>query len=427
MKLRSLPRIRTDIPGPRSRALASRLRQFESPNITYVSDDFPIVWREAKGCLVKDADRNWFLDLSASFGVCTLGHSHPAILRAIRRQASKLIHGMGDVHPPAIRIHAAREIARRVPVSDAKVIFGLSGSDAVEAALKTAAVATARPGVISFTGAYHGLGYGALHVTDRSDFRSLFESQLGDWSHRAPYPSGDHQIDRSLDVVRALLKQHPIGAVIFEPIQGRAGVIAAPAAWIRELRRLCDESDALLIADEVFTGWGRVGAWTTCDCADLYCLGKSLAGGLPLSACVAPAAIMDAWPKSHGEAIHTSTFLGHPLACAAALTVINEIDRLHLLDRAKQLGEFLRCELDSLAATDPRVSPSRGQGMMRAISLPTREAAWRLATHALSRGVILLPAGDGSVLEFTPPLIVTEAQLMFCIEVIRDWPALPNG
>ena len=154
------PRIVTAVPGPRSRALAQELRRVESPNVTYLAPDFPIFWDEAHGCLVTDVDGNRFLDVTSAFGVASLGHSHPRVVAAIKQQAEKLTHGMGDVHPSEVKVRFCEQVARLVPVPDAQVILGQNGSDAVEAALKTALLATGRPGVLAFENGYHGLTYG---------------------------------------------------------------------------------------------------------------------------------------------------------------------------------------------------------------------------------------------------------------------------
>ncbi len=416
MVKRTLPKIHTRVPGRKSRSIAKRLREVESPNITFISNDFPIFWNKAKNCLVEDVDGNFFLDLSASFGVVTLGHCNPHVVRTIKKQSQQLIHGMGDVHPSEIKVHAEREIARRVPIDNAQVILGLNGADAVEAALKTSAIYTKKPRIIYFEGAYHGLSYGTLPINCREDFRTPFTEQLGHFTAHAPFPRSEEQIEASLNEVERLLHEGNVGAVIFEPIQGRAGIYVAPHEWMKALRDLCHRYGALLIADEIFCGWGRAGSWTVCQFADIYCLGKSLAGGLPLSACVASKGVMAAWGESTGEAIHTSTFIGHPLACAVALTVINELERLHLLKRAEEVGAFFKTELQAL----PAIREVRGQGLMLAIQLDTKERASLLVISALQHGLILLPAGDGSTIEFTPPLTIKTEQIEYAIKVLGD-------
>ena len=223
-----------------------------------------------------------------------------------------------------------------------KVIFSNSGFEAVESALKTAMLATGKRGVIAFEGAYHGLGYGALNATHREYFRGPFRSQLARVRPFRAIPNRRRRADKSVRLVTSLLKsvtafgrfsREKIGAILVEPIQARGGCNVPPKNFLPLLRQVCDEHGALLILDEIYTGFGRTGKWFACEHSgvvpDLICLGKALTGGFPLSACVGRADLMDAaWPASTGEAIHTSTFLGHPVGCAMALAQISEIRRL---------------------------------------------------------------------------------------------------
>ena len=332
------PRLVTPVPGPRSRELARCLRRVESPNVTYLAPDFPVFWEEAKGCLVTDVDGNRFLDVTAAFGVASVGHSHPRVVAAVRAQAEKLLHGMGDVHPSEVKVRLCERVAELVPLPHPQVILGQNGGDAVEAALKTAMLATGRPGVLAFEGGYHGLTYGALDVTARADFRTPFQPQLGRFTRHLPYGC-------PLEHVRAHLTDHTPGAILAEPIQGRGGIVVPPPGWLRGLREVCSETNTLLILDEIFTGWGRTGDWFACDhekvIPDILCVGKAMGGGLPISACVASTDLMASWGESTGEALHTSTFLGNPVACAAALAALDVLEEEDLPGRALQGGQSL--------------------------------------------------------------------------------------
>ena len=365
----------------KTRQVLGLLRHYESRNVTFIEPDgsWPIVWERAKGVHVWDADGRRYLDLTAAFGVAAVGHANPRIVRAGQRQMAELLHAMGDVHPHALKAELARELsritferwARRNPISG-KVIFCNSGFEAVEAALKTALLATGKPGVIVFEGAYHGLGYGALTVTHREFFRAPFRSQLREFGHFVSFPVaadvsrltsktgkksepthvGCYEVETRL---RSLFRREKIGVILAEPIQGRGGCNIPPPDFLPLLRKLCDEYGALLILDEIYTGFGRTGKWFACEHSgvvpDVICLGKALTGGFPLSACVGRANVMDAaWPPSRGEAIHTSTFLGHPVGCAMALAQIQEIRRLCLPERSAKLGEFLLRQLRSQIA-----------------------------------------------------------------------------
>ena len=412
-----LPHRVTPIPGPRSRELARRLRRAESPNVTFLAPDFPVFWEEARGCLVTDVDGNRFLDMTAAFGVASVGHSHPRVVTAVRAQAEKLLHGMGDVHPSEVKVRLCERIAGLVPLPDAQVILGQNGGDAVEAALKTAVLATGRPGVLAFEGGYHGLTYGALDVTARADFRTPFQSQLGGFTRHLPYGC-------PLEEVRTHLSEHKPGAVLAEPIQGRGGIVVPPPGWLRGLRDICSQTDTLLILDEIFTGWGRTGDWFACDhegvIPDILCVGKALGGGLPLSACVASAGLMAAWGESTGEALHTSTFLGNPLACAAALAALDVLEEEDLPARAVRMGAVFADGLRALRSDFPeQIASVRGRGLMLGLEFDAPSRALPLVPAALRAGLIVLPAGDGRVLEFVPPLVIEEAQIAWCLATLR--------
>ncbi len=413
-----LPHIVTEIPGPRSLTLARDLRRVESPNVTYLAPDFPVFWDSAEGCLVTDIDGNRFLDVTSAFGVASVGHSHPRVAAAIQEQAQKLTHGMGDVHPSEVKVRLCERIAALVPISDAQLILGQNGGDAVEAALKTAVLATGHPGVLAFHGGYHGLTYGALDATARADFRAPFQSQLGGFTRHLPYGC-------PLEHVAAHLEAHKPGAVLAEPLQGRGGIVVPPPGWLPGLRELCTQTNTLLILDEIFTGWGRTGDWFACQHENvipyILCVGKAMGGGLPLSACVASAKLMSVWGESTGEALHTSTFLGNPLACAAGLAALSVLEEERLPERAAKIGSVFTDGLRGLQAAFPaQIADVRGRGLMLGIEMASPQIALALVPAALRHGLILLPAGDGRVLEFVPPLVITEEQIQWCLGVMRE-------
>ena len=416
------------------------LRRHESRNITFLEPDagWPIVWKRAKGCRVWDEAGRPYLDLTAAFGVAAAGHANSAVVRAGQRQMGELLHAMGDVHPHALKARLARELSRltferwtrrrgaATAVETGKVIFGCSGFEAVEAALKTARLATGKPGVLAFRGGYHGVGYGALNATERSHFREPFRDQLREFGRFVDFPEadGDGQGQKKLEsALEAAAAPGDIGAVIVEPMQARGGIRIPPTWFLPCLRQWADQRGILLIFDEIYTGFGRTGAWFACEHSevipDLICLGKALTGGFPLSACVGRARVMDAWPPAMGEAIHTSTYLGHPVGCAMALAQISELRRLALPQRSARLEKVLESGLKSLQAQFPdRVSRVSVVGLMGGI-------AWRLPEggpdtglsvgimqEVLRRGILLLPEGEHSeVTGITPPLTITEAEL----------------
>jgi 4-aminobutyrate aminotransferase-like enzyme len=233
--------------------------------------------------------------------------------------------------------------------------------------------------------------------------------------------------------LRKLFKRHQIGAVLVEPIQVRGGINVPPLGFLPLLRRLCDECGALLILDEIYTGFGRTGKWFACEHSatipDLICLGKAITGGFPLSACVGRGDLMDhAWPPSRGEAIHTSTFLGHPVGCAMALAQMNEIESLHLVERSDKLGRFLLSRLLWLRTTHPRLGIQvRGTGLLGGLELrtssgrPDTKRALTVIKSLLNRGYILLPEGEFSnVISFTPPLTITKSQLQSTLGALEE-------
>lgn len=405
------PELVTELPGPRSRALAARLRQVESRNVTCLAPTPPVFWERACGTNVWDVDGNRFLDLGGAFGVANVGHAHPRVVAAVQEAAERLLHAMGDVHPPAAKVALLEALAARFPGGGpARAVLGSSGADAVEAALKTALLASGRPGVVAFEGAYHGLALGALDATWRRDFRQPFAARLPGATVFARY--GDAE-----DVRRAAgASPLPVGAVLVEPVQGRGGVRIPPDGFLAALRALCDREGWLLVLDEIYTGFGRTGRWFACEHAgvvpDLLCVGKGLASGMPLSACLGRAETMDAWPISRGEALHTQTFLGHPPSCAAALACLAVLAEEKLVERSAEVGAFALAHLRAHLASRKGVHEVRGLGLMIGIECDGPERAARACADALRRGVILLPSGDdGRVLCVTPPLTIDREAL----------------
>ncbi len=455
----ALPEIRSPVPGEASRTLARRLAKVESRNVTFVSDPFPIFWTRAEGSNVWDADGNRYVDLTAGFGVAAVGHRHSRVEEAIRSQARRLIHGMGDVHPPDTKVELLEELAGVAPWPETRSVLGVSGAEAVEIALKTAVLKTGKPGVLCFSGGYHGLSYGALAATDRGYFRAPFEAQLNPHVVRADYPHpyrpsvalrGPAEWPSPEALSRAVLAQveaaleteggRRVGAILVEPIQGRGGDVVPPSGFLTRLAELCRARDLLLIADEIYTGFGRAGSWFAVTdegvVPDLICAGKALSGGMPISACMGPPEVMDAWPESSGEAMHTTTFLGHPLACAAATAAVRALRRGHLPERARDVGDRWRASLESLRNRHPHVGDVRGRGLMIGLDLvtdrdartPDPDLAGRVVAEALRRGWILLPSGpDGNVISFSPPLTIAEELLEAAVGMLDQVLAPETG
>ncbi len=421
-----------------SERVLDQLRAYESPNMLAIEPDgsWPIVWERACGTHVWDAEGKRYIDMTAAFGVAAAGHANPRVVSAGRRQMSRLPHAMGDVHPHAPKARLARELSRVTferwsgGRHSGKTIFNNSGFEAVEAALKTARLATGRPGIVAFEGAYHGLGYGALNATHRPFFRDPFRAQLREFGHFVPFPKTAKDLKDVKGQIMRLLDRESCGAILVEPIQARGGINVPPAGFLPMLRAYCDQSGALLAVDEIYTGFGRTGKWFACEesgtMPDLICLGKALTGGFPLSACVGRADIIDAaWPPSRGEAIHTSTFQGNPVGCAMALAQIGEIRAGKLPERAAKMGRFLLGLLR--AAIPPAHAEIRGRGLMVGIELrnsdgsPATDRAFAVIKEMLRRGFILLPEGQhANVISLTPPMTISRAELAATVEALAE-------
>ena len=334
-----------------------------------------MIWAEAEGCRVVDADGRGYLDLSGGFGVAALGHRNPDVVAAIAAQAERCLHALGDLAEADV----AAELRARLGSDGRAVMLGVTGEDAVEIALRTALLVTRRHGIVAFEGAYHGVGLAALAATGFERFREPFGFWLPGPVYRYPY--GEDPGPLPPDAC----------CVIVEPVQGRAGAVVPPDGFLETLRHRCEESGALLVADEIYTGLGRTGAlWRSGSLADIVTCGKALGGGLPVSACLMSPEHATAWELGP-EAVYTHTHMGNPLACAAALVVLERVPQL--LERVRAAGE--RFEADGW----------HGAGLLRA-----KEGDWQ---RALERGVIVIPAGENGdrLISATPPLTITDEEI----------------
>jgi 4-aminobutyrate aminotransferase/(S)-3-amino-2-methylpropionate transaminase len=340
-----------------------------------------VIWAEAEGCRVVDVAGRSYLDLSAGFGVAALGHRNPAVMAAIARQSERCVHALGDLAEADV----SAELRRRLGEDGREVMLGVTGEDAVEIALRTALLVTGRPGIVAFEGAYHGTGLLALAATGFERFRSPFAGWLPGPVHRRAYGEDPGPLPPDA------------GSVIVEPVQGRAGSRVPPEGFLETLRERCDEAGALLVADEIYTGLGRTGAlWASGELADLVTCGKALGGGLPLSACLMQPKHAAAW-RLGPDAPYTHTHMGSPLACAAAIVVLEWVPRL--LERVRSAGERFAA------------AGWHGAGLLRA-----KEGD---AARALERGVIVIPAGeDGSLMSATPPLTLTDEEIDEALELL---------
>ncbi|APR83796.1 Acetylornithine aminotransferase [Minicystis rosea] len=428
------PEIHVEPPGPMSRSAVGRLAQVECPAFGHRRDVreaqtgaemLPIVLASGKGSNLYDVDGNRYVDLIAGFGALLLGHAATPVLRAVEGQSQRLLMGLGDVYSADAKIALLERIASLHPGVRPRVMLSQSGSDAVTCAIKTARLATGRPGIVAFEGAYHGLGYAALPACGvRPSYRAPFADQLNPHVSFAPYARNEAEIDRALDAVEKALAGGEVGAVLIEPVLGRGGCIVPPDAFLKGVLEAAHRRGAMVIADEIWSGLGRSGAMVRSTAvgapADILCFGKGLGGGVPISACVAAEDVMMAWAQSdHGEVLHTSTHAGSPVACAAAVATMDSLRFRKLPARAHELGARVRESLRSALEGRPGVVEVRGAGLMIGIELDSGERALRAMRGMLARGYLVLTGGQRSeMLTLTPPLNIHEDRLMDAVEAL---------
>lgn len=425
------PAVRSPIPAEAGQAWVERLAASECPALTTRrrrraertgSNHDPIVWVEAQGSNVVDADGNRYVDLTSGFGVAFVGHRHPAVVAAVKRQADTLLHALGDLYPSSVKIELLERLCGLSPWPEARAMLSLGGADAVTAALKTAVMATGRPGVVAFEGSYHGLSYGPLAVSGFAErFRAPFAHQLGSHVHFARWPDPKGSLDGALGSLPEDWTE--VGALIVEPIQGRAGVRVPPRGFLKELEQRCRQHGVVLIADEIFTGLGRCGAWwrSVRDemTPDIVCVGKALGGGLPVSACIGREEVMRAWGDPDREAIHTGTFYGDPLGAAAALATLDVVEKQDLVALSEKRGVTL---VNALHGASLRgVSEIRYAGTMVGLQLEQEYRALSATRALLERGYLVLPAGDhADVIQLAPPVTLTDTLFGGFVEALEQ-------
>jgi 4-aminobutyrate aminotransferase len=411
------PRLVTEVPGPLARQHVEYDHAWTSPSLPRA---YPLVPVRGSGATIEDIDGNVFVDFAAGIAVNSTGHGHPAVLRAIKDQADELLHySASDFYLP-IYAQTCEAIARTAPISGpARVFLGNSGAEAVEASLKLARRATGRPVVVSFLGGFHGRTMGALSLTaSKASYHAGFGPLLPGVYH-APF-GHLHDLDW-FDAILfdKLVPADEVAAIIVEPIQGEGGYVLPEDGFLPGLRELCDRHGILLIADEIQTGAGRTGAMWAVEHwgvePDILLSAKGIASGLPLSAVVARASIMDSWSRG----AHGSTYGGNPVACAAALATLRLLDD-GLIRNAAERGEQ---GLTALTAIHERhgdiVEAARGKGLMLALKLATPALAEALQWQAFTRGVLVLGAGKSAV-RVSPPLVIDAATMASGLSVLED-------
>jgi 4-aminobutyrate aminotransferase len=432
------PEIKTELPGPRGRAIVAADAQFVNP--AYPRPDFKLVAERGEGVWVTDVDGNVFLDCNAGVAVCSTGHCHPEVVQAIQDQAAQLIHMCGTDYYYSLMPDLAKKIGELVPISGAtRTHFANSGTEAVECALKIAMHATGREKFISFFGSFHGRTLGSLSLTSsKAAQRVGFKRQALDVIH-VPYPNEYRNpftaemcgrggaAEGALNWIENLLFKtttppEEVAAIVVEPIQGEGGYVPAPEGFLKGLRRICDEHGIVLVVDEVQSGMGRTGKMFATQHygvnADIVCIAKGIASGLPLGLCVARADLMD-WKKG----AHASTFGGNPVCIAAALKTIELLER-ELVSNAAEVGDYLKSGLQKLMAKHECIGDVRGMGFMLGVEFvkdkTSRQADAdlrdRIEMASFERGLILLGCGANSI-RWSPPLILTKENVDVALEI----------
>jgi 4-aminobutyrate aminotransferase / (S)-3-amino-2-methylpropionate transaminase / 5-aminovalerate transaminase len=429
--------IRTEIPGPRSRELVAR-REAAVPLGLYKAHQIAV--ERAEGALVTDVDGNTYIDFVGGIGTLNAGHCPPEVVAAIQAQAARLLHFSALVGTYEPYIELCERLNAAVPIGEpCKTILANSGAEGVENAIKIARAATGRQAIVAFEGAYHGRTLMTLSLTSKYAFKKTF-GPFAPEIYRAPFPaayrmglSEGEAVERCWEAFERLLVAHvgpeAIAAVIVEPVQGEGGFIPTPPEFMRRLREFCTRSGSALIADEVQCGFGRTGTLFAIEQMgvepDIVVSAKSLAAGMPLSATSGRAELMDA---AHVGGIG-GTYGGNPLACVAAIEVLNMIERGGLLERARSIGHTFCERAMAWKQQLPLIGDVRGLGAMMALELvrdratrePAAEEVLAVVERCARHGLLTMRAGlYANCLRLLMPLVITDDQLQEGLDVLED-------
>jgi 4-aminobutyrate aminotransferase len=418
------------LPGKRAKKILDMDRQYLSPSLTR---HYPLVVARGKGAYVEDVDGNVFLDFTAGIAVCSTGHCHPEVVKAIKKQAETLIHMSGTDFYYEPQVLLAKKLVEIAPFEGGRVFLCNSGTEAVECAFKLARYHTRRPNIIAFYGAFHGRTMGSLSLTaSRAVQRKHFSPLISGVFHvpyaycyRCAYGKEYPECDfECVSFIKFLLNKvspsEDTSAIIVEPVQGEGGYVIPPPEFLPMLREICDELNLLLIVDEVQSGMGRTGKMFAVEHfnvkPDILAIAKGIASGLPLGACIAREEVMN-WETGS----HASTFGGNPVACAAALRTIQILEE-GLIRNAQTIGKYLIKRLNELQTTFSIIGDVRGLGLMVGVELvrddknPASEAVKDVINYCFRNGLLLLPAGE-SVIRFMPPLIIKKDEVDTAIDI----------
>jgi len=414
--------LKTPIPGPRSRALAERRSQAVPRGVSQVT---PIFVSRSEGAVIEDVDGNRYLDFAGGIGCLNAGHREPGVVAALHAQADRFLHTCFMVTPYESYVRLAEKLNALAPGNTPKKTMLLSsGAEAVENAIKIARAYTRRPAVICFDDAFHGRTLLALALTSKTHpYKAGFEPFPSD-IYRVPYGQPAARLE---DTFQRVVAAESVAALIVEPVQGEGGFIVPPPGWLTAIADICRKHGILFIADEVQTGFGRTGKMFAIEHEgiqpDLMVTAKSLGGGLPLAAVTGKAEIMD----HTAQGALGGTFGGNPLACEAALAVIQAIEDGGLCARAQRLGEQFRQRALAWKDRFPLIHAVRGRGAMQAFELADAASTKALAKHCYEHGLILVTAGTcGNVIRILMPLVVTDHQMEEALDVLEAGLAAVN-
>jgi 4-aminobutyrate aminotransferase / (S)-3-amino-2-methylpropionate transaminase / 5-aminovalerate transaminase len=416
--------LRTSLPGPGSQAILERKERVIADPLSLT---FPVVVREASGALLTDVDGNTFVDFTGGVGCLNVGHSHPRVVAAAQEQLERFGHTDFTVVPYEPYVALAERLVAAAPFAGpAKAAFFNAGTEAVENAVKFARAYTGRPAVIAFEGGFHGRTLLALTLTSKTHPYKAGLGPLAPEVYRVPFANdyrGPSAAEALAALERAFVTQvaaEQVAAIVIEPVQGEGGFVVAPKEFLAGVRRLCDEHGIVLVVDEVQTGFGRTGRMFAIEHygiePDLMTLAKSIAGGLPLSGVIGKAELMDA----PGDSAIGGTYVGNPVAQAAALAVLDVFEDEGLVARAEELGERLRARMEAWQERFPQIGDVRGLGAMLAIELvndpstkePAPELASAVVEAAFQRGLLLLKSGIYSnCIRVLVPLVIADAHV----------------
>jgi 4-aminobutyrate aminotransferase len=412
-----LPEVKMPLPGPKAKALVERDGAVMSPSYTR---DYPFVMDRGEGCIVWDPDGNSFLDLAAGIAVCSTGHCHPHVVKAVTDQAARFFHMSGTDYYYEPQIRLAERLTAHAPMPGKKrIFFGNSGTEVIEGAIKLARHHTKGHHMIAFYGAFHGRSMGALSLTASKNIqRKNFSPFLPGISH-AVY--GD-RIENIEMIIKKTVDPGNVAAMFVEPVQGEGGYIVPCKEWLQGLRDLCTRHGILLVADEVQSGMGRTGKMFACEHfglePDILCTAKGIASGLPLGAFISRAEIMDWEPGQHG-----TTFGGNPVACAAANATLDLLEE-SLMDNAREVGGHFLGRLRELEREVPQFAGARGIGLMLAVDCidskgkPSPDIRNAIVDAAFHEGLLILGCGPHSI-RFCPPLTLAKEQVDHAIGALR--------